>query len=237
MKKLLYFIPAIVFFASCGNGPTGGVDLPLNNAIDSASYAYGQSVSQSLNQIKEDMGEENALNVALFNNAVRDGVDGNSKFTEDEMRNILSAFGQKAQAAAQKKKQEDDMKNIALGADYLAKNKEKEGVQVTASGLQYKVITEGTGAKPTPEDKVTVHYTGKLIDGTVFDSSVKRGQPATFGVTGVIKGWIEGLQLMKEGAKYEFCIPSDLAYGPRGNQGIPGNSVLNFEVELLKIEK
>jgi len=124
----------------------------------------------------------------------------------------------------------------AAGDDFLAENKSKDGVQVTDSGLQYKVIEEGEGDSPTPADKVTVHYTGTLIDGKVFDSSVQRGEPAQFGVTQVISGWVEGLQLMKPGAKFEFYIPQELAYGEQGSPGsIPPYSALVFEVELVKI--
>jgi FKBP-type peptidyl-prolyl cis-trans isomerase len=221
---------------ACENGSTGeGVSLPLSSEIDSVSYAYGLSVSESLNKIEEDLGDGNGMDVNLFTNGVREGVAGNPRFTSEQIQAVLAAFGQKMQVAGQKKQQEEGLKNTAIGEEYLEKNKANEGVQVTPSGLQYKVIQEGTGAKPTLEDKVTVHYTGKLIDGTVFDSSVQRGQPISFAVTGVIKGWTEGLQLMKEGAKYEFYIPSGLAYGPQGNQGIPPNSVLFFEVELIKI--
>ncbi len=124
----------------------------------------------------------------------------------------------------------------AAGDTFLAENKDKEGIQITESGLQYRVIEEGSGETPQPTDQVTVHYTGKLIDGTVFDSSIPRGEPTQFGVTQVIPGWVEGLQLMKPGAKYEFFIPQELAYGAQGSQGaIPPFSALIFEVELIKI--
>jgi FKBP-type peptidyl-prolyl cis-trans isomerase FklB len=123
-----------------------------------------------------------------------------------------------------------------LGKNFLENNKKNEGVIVTASGLQYKVLTQGTGKMPTPNSNVTVHYTGKLIDGTVFDSSVQRGTPADFGVTQVIRGWTEALQLMKEGDKWILYIPYDLAYGERGAGGsIPPYSALIFEVELIKV--
>lgn len=126
----------------------------------------------------------------------------------------------------------------AEGVKFLEENKKKAGVKVTASGLQYVVEKEGTGAKPGATDEVTVHYTGKLLDGTVFDSSVKRGQPATFPLNRVIAGWTEGVQLMNEGAKYTFFIPSELAYGAQGvPNAIPPYSTLIFEVELIKINK
>lgn len=124
----------------------------------------------------------------------------------------------------------------AAGEEFLAKNKEAEGIQITDSGLQYRVIEAGEGDTPKPSEQVTVHYTGKLVDGTVFDSSIPRGEPTQFGVTQVIPGWVEGLQLMKPGAKYEFFIPQDLAYGAQGSQGaIPPFAALIFEVELIKI--
>jgi FKBP-type peptidyl-prolyl cis-trans isomerase len=124
----------------------------------------------------------------------------------------------------------------SAGDDFLAANKTNEGIQVTDSGLQFRVINEGAGESPTTRNQVTVHYTGKLIDGKVFDSSVERGEPAEFGVTQVISGWVEGLQLMKTGAKYEFFIPQELAYGEQGSPGaIPPYSALIFEVELISI--
>jgi FKBP-type peptidyl-prolyl cis-trans isomerase len=127
--------------------------------------------------------------------------------------------------------------NLAEGEAFLLGNGQKGGVVTTSSGLQYEVITEGSGMKPGPADMVRVNYEGTLLDGTVFDSSYARGTPAEFNVNGVIGGWIEGLQLMSEGSEYRFFIPANLAYGERGNQGIPPNSVLIFKVELLSIVK
>jgi FKBP-type peptidyl-prolyl cis-trans isomerase FkpA len=143
--------------------------------------------------------------------------------------------------AVMQKKQEDKQKKLsetngAEGIKFLADNKAKEGVQVTASGLQYKVITAGNGVKPKATDSVKVHYTGKLVNGTVFDSSVQRGEPVEFPVNGVIPGWVEALQLMPQGSKWELYIPSDLAYGPAGQQSIPPASTLIFEVELLEVK-
>ena len=126
----------------------------------------------------------------------------------------------------------------AAGEAFLKENGAREGVMTTASGLQYEVLEEGTGTQPEAGDQVTVHYTGKLIDGTVFDSSVERGEPATFGVTQVIPGWVEALQMMKEGAKWRLFIPSNLAYGPNGAGGAIGpNATLIFDVELIKVIK
>lgn len=125
--------------------------------------------------------------------------------------------------------------NAVEGESFLAKNGEKEGVVTLESGLQYKVIEEGAGVSPMAADTVEVHYTGKLLDGTVFDSSVERGEPAKFPLSGVIKGWSEGLTYAKEGGKIELYIPSNLGYGPRGYGNIPANSTLVFEVELLKV--
>lgn len=157
---------------------------------------------------------------------------------------ITAVFAGKAEAPdedefnkAAKIVQEETSKEMrAEGEAFLTANKDKDGIKVTDSGLQYRVIEEGEGDTPKSSDQVTVHYTGKLVDGTVFDSSIPRGEPTQFGVTQVIPGWVEGLQLMKPGAKYEFFIPQELAYGERGSQGaIPPYSALIFEVELIKI--
>ena len=127
--------------------------------------------------------------------------------------------------------------NKTIGREFMEENAKNDSVVQTQSGLQYMVLKEGTGAKPGPTDEVTVHYTGKLLDGTVFDSSVERGEPATFAVGQVIPGWVEGLQLMSEGSKYRLFIPSELAYGSKGTGDILPNSTLIFDVELIKVEK
>jgi FKBP-type peptidyl-prolyl cis-trans isomerase FklB len=159
---------------------------------------------------------------------------------EDAMANREPAIAEKDaralfQAAGEKAKKEMEEKNTVEGKAFLEANAKKEGVKTTPSGLQYKVIKEGEGANPKLEDKVQVNYSGKLINGTEFDSSYKRGTPATFPLGQVIKGWTEGLQLMKKGAKYELYIPAEIGYGARGQRNIPPNSVLVFEVELLDI--
>lgn len=158
------------------------------------------------------------------------------RISPEDAEKIMKEF----QENMMKKKEEEAKKlsegNKAAGDKFLAENKTKEGVQTTASGLQYKIITAGNGVKPKATDTVKVHYTGKLLDGKVFDSSVQRGEPVEFPVSGVIPGWVEALQLMPQGSKWEVYIPSDLAYGPTGNQAIPPASTLIFEVELLEVK-
>lgn len=168
--------------------------------------------------------------IAGFIQAIK-GDSAAMKMTPQEAQQYLQTYFVEAQAREAAKSKEE-------GEKFLAENKTKEGVITTESGLQYQVITEGTGLKPTAEDRVKVHYTGTLLDGTKFDSSVDRGEPAEFGVSQVIKGWTEGLQIMPAGSKYIFWIPSELAYGERGaGQDIKPNSVLKFEVELLEVIK
>jgi FKBP-type peptidyl-prolyl cis-trans isomerase FklB len=161
---------------------------------------------------------------------IKDALAGKPQLTPDQIKEVMSAFEKDME---QKQKQVGD-KNKAEGAKFLEENKKKEGVKTTASGLQYKALKDGNGAQPKASDTVTVNYRGTLINGTEFDSSYKRGQPATFPVNGVIKGWTEALQLMKVGSKYQLFIPSDLAYGERSvSPDLAANSTLIFEVELL----
>ena len=173
--------------------------------------------------------------------AFRKGLDDiltgrDSEVTDLQFRDAISRFTAAQQEKRQAERQKEVDENSAAGEAFLNEKRAEEGVVFTESGLGYKVITEGEGESPTPADRVTVHYTGTLIDGTVFDSSVERGRPATFGVTQVIGGWVEGLQLMKPGSKFEFYIPSDLAYGDGGSgDSIPPASTLVFEVELISI--
>lgn len=195
--------------------------------MDKLSYAWGLAMGKQL----QAMGVKE-LNSEEFKDGVKVAFDGGTpKITVEEAQKIINDFladlQKKAEAAAR-----------AEGEKFLVENGKKENVKTTASGLQYVVEKEGTGAQPTAEDEVTVHYTGKLLSGQVFDSSVSRGEPATFPLNRVIPGWTEGVQLMKEGAKYTFFIPSDLAYGPQGVQGaIPPHATLIFEVELIKVNK
>lgn len=195
--------------------------------MDKLSYAWGMALGQQLRA----MGVSN-LDKAEFDEGVHAAFDGKeTKISPEEANKLIQEY---LQELTEKKAAE--IKSV--GEKFLAENKKKENVKETASGLQYIVDKEGTGAQPTATDEVTVHYTGKLLDGTVFDSSVNRGEPATFPLNRVIPGWTEGVQLMKEGAKYTFFIPSDLAYGPQGvPNAIPPHSTLIFEVELIKVVK
>lgn len=195
--------------------------------MDKLSYAWGLAMGRQL----QGMGMKE-LNVDDFKDAVKAVFDGTEPAVSPEeaqklIQDYLNDLQSKAEEAAK-----------AAGKKFLEENKKKENVKETPSGLQYVVEKEGEGATPTAEDEVTVHYTGRLLDGTVFDSSVNRGEPATFPLNRVIPGWTEGVQLMKEGAKYTFFIPSDLAYGPQGVPGaIPPHSTLIFDVELIKVVK
>jgi FKBP-type peptidyl-prolyl cis-trans isomerase len=157
--------------------------------------------------------------------------------TADEQQQVRAAFMQKMQGKQEEQRKAVAEKNKADGDKFLAANKTKPGVKTTASGLQYQSMTEGKGAKPAATDTVKVHYVGTLLDGSKFDSSIDRGEPAQFPLNGVIAGWTEGLQLMPVGSKYKFWIPGNLAYGDRGRPGIEPNAMLTFEVELLEIVK
>lgn len=195
--------------------------------MEKLSYAWGLAMGRQL----QGMGMKD-LNVKDFSDGVASVFEQKEPAMSPEeaqklIQDYLNDLQQKAEEAAK-----------AAGTAFLKENKQNPNVKETSTGLQYVVEKEGTGAQPTAEDEVTVHYTGRLLDGTVFDSSVNRGEPATFPLNRVIPGWTEGVQLMKEGAKYTFFIPSDLAYGPQGIPGaIPPHSTLIFDVELIKVVK
>jgi len=196
------------------------------------SYIVGENMA---NQLKTDGIDLDADALVL---AITDVAAGNaSRLSEEDKKNTIEEMQKVSQEKQQTANAEKSEKSIAEGAAYLAKNSEKEGVTTTDSGLQYKSLVAGSGEKPKSTDKVKVHYKGTLIDGTVFDSSYDRGEPATFPVTGVIAGWVEALQLMNVGDKFELTIPSDLAYGANGSGASIGpDATLVFEVELLGIE-
>ncbi len=197
---------------------------PLKDQKDKSSYAIGLNIGMNFNKQKI------AINPDVFVAGVKDGLAGKPQMTEAEVRETMTNLEKDMES----KQKEASQKNASDGEKFLAENKKKEGVKTTASGLQYKVIKEGTGPQPKATDTVTVNYRGTLIDGTEFDSSYKRGQPATFPLNAVIKGWTEGLQLMKVGSKYQIFIPASLGYGERGaGADIGPNSTLIFEVELM----
>jgi FKBP-type peptidyl-prolyl cis-trans isomerase FklB len=196
----------------------------LESHLDSISYALGLDLGKTLSKMGAELNSDlvyEGLSAVL--------ADEELMLTEQEVESLMRKFQkemQDAQVAMLRKE----------GDDFLAANKEKEGIMVTESGLQYEVMEEGTGESPaSAASTVEVHYEGKLLNGKIFDSSYQRGTPAQFPLNRVISGWTEGLQLMKEGAKYRFYIPFNLAYGARGNQGIPPYSTLIFDVELLKV--
>lgn len=213
-------------------------EVSLKTQMDSCSYAIGQNIFLQLKSLD--------LDLDIVAKSIKDGIENKSVLTQDQIMKVLQAFQtqmQEKQAATMKEQEEQKKvaaeKNKAEGAKFLEENKTKEGVKVTASGLQYKVLTQGKGTV-TPKDTSTVkvHYKGTLLDGTEFDSSYKREQAAEFPLNGVIKGWTEGVQLMHVGDKFQFFIPSELAYGDNGaGQLIGPGATLIFEVELLDIIK
>lgn len=222
----------IMISCNSGNNKT-----ELMTKEDSIAYVIGANIGKNLKEnIKRD--SLNLTDEALiqgFKDALL-GIDS-TVFTDAQKQAIMIDFQKEMQQKQMEKMSKAAQPIKAEGAQWLEENKKKEGIVQTASGLQYKVVTQGTGAQPKPTDKVTVNYEGKLINGKIFDSSYERNEPATFQLNAVIPGWTEGLQLMKEGATYELYIPSDLAYGDQGYPpDIPGGSTLIFKVELIKVE-
>ena len=205
----------------------------LTTQEQKVGYAIGAQIGAQLAMTKDDI-DSNALVAGLT-----DAMNGTElKLTDQQMQEAKMAFQKKVQEKAQEEMTKLAEANKAEGEKFLAENKTKEGVVTLPSGLQYKVIQAGTGATPTAADTVVTHYTGTLINGQVFDSSVQRGEPATFPVNGVISGWTEALQHMKVGGKWQLFIPAELAYGERGaGQMIAPNSTLIFDIELLEIKK
>jgi FKBP-type peptidyl-prolyl cis-trans isomerase FklB len=219
---------------STGTAKPGTGVTALTTDKQKASYAIGMNVGSGMKRQGID------IDTAALVQGLKDALAGNKPLmTEDEARAAIMKLQTEMQAQAQAKAKQEGEANQKEGATFLAANKGKEGVVTLPSGLQYKILKEGTGAKPTAADSVVCNYRGTLINGTEFDSSYKRGEPATFPVGGVIKGWTEALQLMPVGSKWQLYIPSDLAYGPRGTPGGPigPNSTLIFEVELLSIKE
>jgi len=227
MKLKLIVILGILFLVSQVNAQE---NLVLKNQKDKISYIIGMDIGTNLKKQSIDIDSN------ILAKGVKDALAGTKPLlAEQEIQETMMAFQKDMMA----KQEEIGKKNKKEGEAFLAENKKKEGVKTLPSGLQYKVIKAGTGKKPKLSDTVTAHYRGTLIDGTEFDSSYKRGQPATFPVSGgMIPGWTEALQLMEEGAKWQLFIPSNLAYGEKGaGRDIGPNATLIFEIELVSIQE
>ncbi len=228
MKAIRLFVAmclmGTLLFSSCKFNAGERIPGTTSAKVDSVSYALGAYFGGMIKS--SDFGELNKCEIKKGLNDMMKG--GEMDIPEEEIMQVIQSHLMKRMNAIAEM-------NAVEGESFLAKNGEKEGVVTLESGLQYKVIEEGAGVSPMAADTVEVHYTGKLLDGTVFDSSVERGEPAKFPLSGVIKGWSEGLTYAKEGGKIELYIPSNLGYGPRGYGNIPANSTLVFEVELLKV--
>jgi FKBP-type peptidyl-prolyl cis-trans isomerase FklB len=230
MKKAFFIIIAICLTAGAAWAQDPAT---LKTDQEKISYMLGHNLGR--NMTKDDV----QIDVNAFIEGLKKGLAGQELgFKPEETQRLLDVFRQQALAKAQKKAMELAAKNAKDGDAFREEFKKKEGVKETESGLLYRVITEGSGNSPKLTDTVTTHYTGKLVDGKEFDSSVKRGQPASFPVNGVVPGWQEALPMMKEGAKWEIVLPPNLAYGAQGAGRVIGpNSTLFFEIELLKINE
>lgn len=222
MKRTIYVVLAFALAIALPLSAQAGTALPSGDP----SYALGMLLAGNIKSAGL------VINYDVFLAGMKDVLEGSGgKLTEAQAQAVVQAA---VQAASARKASETQAKGLA----FLAANRDKPGIKVTASGLQYEVISLGTGAMPIASDTVTVNYEGRLLDGTVFDSSYTRGEPATFRLDQVIPGWTEGVQLMPAGSKYRFYIPSELAYGARGAGGVIGpNEVLIFDVELISVTK
>ncbi|MCS4533825.1 FKBP-type peptidyl-prolyl cis-trans isomerase [Neisseria montereyensis] len=220
--------------AASGEQTASAAASALGTPVEQASYAMGMDIGRSLKQMK-DQGTE--VDLKIFNEALQTVLDGKeTKLNDQQAQEVMMKFLAEQQQKAEAKMAEEGKANLEKGQAFLKENATKEGVKTTASGLQYKVNKEGTGATPKATDTVTVDYEGRLIDGTVFDSSKQHGEPVTFALSQVIQGWQEGIQLMKEGGEYTLYIPAELAYGPaQMGDKITPNSTLVFDVKLLKV--
>jgi FKBP-type peptidyl-prolyl cis-trans isomerase len=243
MMLILGCLVAVSVYAmkkSTRTAPPGGTTLalqdpnqkasPLKTEMEKVSYAIGVQLGQTFKKQEIDIKVESLMR------GLNDTMAGRKLLlNESEIQTVMKSFQKRVMAKAMERQKAEAAKNLAAGKAFLAANGIKEGVRVLPSGLQYKIIKKGTGKTPTATDKVRTHYRGKLINGMEFDSSYKKGKPAEIFVKGVIPGWTEALQLMKEGGKWELYIPANLAYGEQGRPSIPANSTLIFEIELLEV--
>ncbi len=228
-----YLLTVLVSFGLLACQSNTQDNVKMKTQTDSVSYAIGLDIGKNLKSQNIEVSAD------VLAHGIKDIIDSNETLlTEAEAQEVIMAFQKRLMAKHEEMMKAQGDKNKLAGEEFLAANKAKEGVVTLPSGLQYKVIKMGNGKKPKATDNVTVHYRGTLIDGTEFDSSIGRGEPATFQLDQVIKGWTEGVQLMPVGSKFEFYIPSELGYGERGaGQLIQPNSTLIFEVELISINK
>lgn len=229
---MLFRLVVILGIAMLPGWVYAGDSTVLKTQKDKVSYSFGLDIGDNFKKQSIDLDPD------LLARGIKDALSGKKPLlSEEEIRAVMASFQEEMKAKAIAHTKELGEKNRKEGEAFLAKNKKKAGIVTLPSGLQYKIIKAGTGKKPKATDTVTTNYRGTLIDGTEFDSSYKRGQPATFPVNGVISGWTEALQLMPVGSKWQLFIPSDLAYGPRGaGHVIEPNSALIFEVELISIQ-
>jgi FKBP-type peptidyl-prolyl cis-trans isomerase FkpA len=236
--KLSLVALAVVGLTACNQEEAVAKKVELTTEAQKEAYSVGASIGKYMSgHIKEQEELGFAVDRTLIIQGFSDGLVDTTDLTEEEMQTVLQGLDQKLNDKRLEQAETLAAKSIEEGQKFLSDNKAKEGVVTTESGLQYEVLTAGEGDKPAAEDTVEVHYRGTLTDGTEFDSSYTRGEPAKFPLNRVIPGWTEGVQLMSVGAKYKFVIPAELAYGDRDTGTIPANSTLVFEVELISIEK
>ncbi|CAM4264319.1 FKBP-type peptidyl-prolyl cis-trans isomerase [Pseudoalteromonas byunsanensis] len=237
--KLSLVAASVLALAACNQkAEEKPAELKLETEAQQQAYGIGASVGNFLQKDLEDKSSFGIeLDQVLLKRGFEDALAGKAQLDEAKIREVLTALDTSVREKQAEKVKLEAEQNKAEGEKYLAENAKKEGVVVTESGLQYEVLAEGDGKKPVDTDHVKVHYKGTLLDGTEFDSSYARNQPASFGLRQVIKGWTEGLQLMPVGSKFKFTIPPELGYGERNLGKIPANSTLIFEVELLEIQE
>lgn len=204
--------------------------------MEKSAYSVGVRMGEKIKEVSDEInGIRNDFDIEMYLQGISDTVHGTIQLADEDVKTISSNFQKEYRELHRKQEAEKKQANLEMSQAFLKVNKTAEGVVETESGLQYKVLKEGDGESPTVTDKVSVLYEGRLIDGTVFDSTNKSNTPRTFAVNRVVKGWTEGLQLMKVGSKYEFYIPPELAYGSQARSSIPANSALIFQVELKEI--
>ncbi|MGM0772364.1 MAG: FKBP-type peptidyl-prolyl cis-trans isomerase [Pseudomonadota bacterium] len=233
MNRTLIALAVAGTLAGCSSSQDATQDNPpLESTDEKVSYGMGLVMGERMGNDLPDLEMDQFLQGIQHGHA---GDEEQTRMSREEIQEALMAYQSQLQEQESAQSEELAQKNLEAGEEFLAENAERDGVETTDSGLQYEILEEGNGEKPSEEDRVRVHYTGELISGEVFDSSRERGEPVTFGLNQVIPGWTEGLQLMSEGSRARLYIPAELAYGAGGNQRIGPNETLVFDVELLEI--